>query len=88
MGLYRKFSEADIFELMDLTENVEGDERKIEIDTLFASFYGNSVFTIFYNDLPTLKIITDRLEQINLPREKVNKLDLSDYTEVEIEVEN
>ena len=61
LGLYRKFSIADVFDLMDLDEKRERAERDIEIVTYFASFYGNSIFTIFYNDLRMLKWIADQL---------------------------
>ena len=46
MGLYRKFSECDFFELMHLIQKYkEGKEvREVEESTLFALFYGNSIF--------------------------------------------
>ena len=54
MGLYRKFNEADLFELMHLIKKKNSGVREVEMATLFASFYGNTIFTIFYNDLKIL----------------------------------
>ena len=36
MGLYRKFNEADLFELMHLTKKKNSGIREIEMATLFA----------------------------------------------------
>ena len=68
---------------MDLDEKRERAERDIEMVTYFASFYGNSIFTIFYNDLRMLKWIADQLERTEFPRE--SRLD--DYG-LKVEVEN
>ena len=59
LGLYRKFSIADVFELIDFDAIIDIDrsDRQIDINTLFASFYGNSIFSIFYNDLKMLRWI-------------------------------
>ena len=63
MGLYRKFNEADLFELMHLIKKKQSGVREVEMASLFASFYGNTIFTIFYNDLIILKRIADMLER-------------------------
>ena len=39
------------------------------IDTLFASFYGNSIFTIFYQNLQILNSIAEQLEQMEFPKQ-------------------
>ena len=63
MGLYRKYNEADLFELMHLIKKKQSGVREVEMASLFASFYGNTIFTIFYNDLIILKRIADMLER-------------------------
>ena len=55
LGLYRKYSEADVHELVELAKKKEkSEERKVDIQTLFASFFGNSIFTIFFTDQKVL----------------------------------
>ena len=51
LGLYRKYSEADVYELLELAKKREKVERKVDIVTLFASFFGNSIFTIFFTNI-------------------------------------
>ena len=70
LGLYRKFSEADVHELMEYTEGKRKNESEIDMNTLFASFYGNSLLSIIYNDLPTMQLIADKLERTEFLREK------------------
>ena len=67
LGLYRKFSEADVHDLIDMSKNYENEERDIDIIPLFSTFYGNSVFSIFYTDLDILKWIVSKLENIDFP---------------------
>ena len=55
MGLYRKFNEADLFELIHLIKIKQSGVKEVEMACLFASFYGNTIFTIFYNNLNMLK---------------------------------
>ena len=55
LGLYRKFSMADIHELICFDVNKDKPDRELDMTSLFANFYGNSVFTIFYNDLNMLR---------------------------------
>ena len=57
LGLYQKFCEADLFELKDLSENKDFEERDIDIVSMFANFNGNSIFDILYKDLKVLKHI-------------------------------
>ena len=54
LGLYRKFSEADVHDLIDIATKKQKLEREIDISTLFTSIYGNSVFTIFFENLNIL----------------------------------
>ena len=70
LGLYRKFSEADVHELMAYTEGERKNESEIDMNTLFASFYGNSLLSIIYNDLPTMQLITEKLERTEFPRDR------------------
>ena len=52
LGLYRKFSEADIFEVMRL-KKMARDMKKIrqfEIEIFNATFYGKTIFDMFYQD--------------------------------------
>ena len=83
LGLYRKFSMADVHELIYFDENKEKPERELDITSLFANFYGNSVFTIFFNELNLLRFIADYLEKREFPRETY-----LDFYSKEIEVEN
>ena len=73
---------ADVHELIDLVENKKKPERELDITSLFANFYGNSVFTIIYNDINLLRWIADELEKREFPRETY--LD-ADNREVDIE---
>ena len=61
MGLYRKFSECDFFELMHLIQKYkEGKEvREVEFTTLFSHFHGNSIFQLFYKQVKVLKRIIE-----------------------------
>ena len=65
MGLYRKYSEADLFEIMRLFTLIREKKaiRKIENDCLNASFHEESCFTIFYDYVKVLRTITEWLEQ-------------------------
>ena len=72
MGLYRKFNEADLFELMHLIKKKNSGVREVEMATLFASFYGNTIFTIFYNDLIILNRIVDMLEKQEFPNDRAD----------------
>ena len=71
MGLYRKFSECDFFELMHLIQKYkEGKEvREVEFSTLFALFYGNSIFQLFYKQVKVLKRIIEQLEMSEFRKE-------------------
>ena len=60
---------ADVHELIDLVENKKKPERELDITSLFANFYGNSVFTIIYNDINLLRWIADELEKREFPSE-------------------
>ena len=57
MGLYRKFSESDLFELMRLKQLIrEGKAiQQIESDSLFATFQGNSIFSVFFRDVKIMR---------------------------------
>ena len=72
MGLYRKFSECDFFELMHLIQKYkEGKEvREVEFTTLFALFYGNSIFQLFYKQVKVLKRIIEQLEMSEFKKEQ------------------
>ena len=69
LGLYRKFSEADLHELIKFTAGRRKNESEIDMNTLFASFYGNSLLSIIYNDLPTMQLIADKLEHTEFNKE-------------------
>ena len=68
LGLYRKFSEADVHDLVDMSKNDDIAERNFDIFTLFANFYGNSVFSIFYTKEDKLKWIAWMLERMDFPK--------------------
>ena len=69
LGLYRKFSEADLHELIEFTDGDRKNESEIDMNTLFASFYGNSLLSIIYNDLPPMQLIADKLERTEFHKE-------------------
>ena len=48
---------------MNLGMRKDGEEPEVEINSLFASFYGHSIFTILYTDLKILKSIFEKLEE-------------------------
>ena len=72
LGLYQKFCEADLLELMGLCaiKNTSiFEEGAIDITSLFASFYGNTMFSILFTDLKILKGIHNKLESMEFSNE-------------------
>ena len=71
LGLYRKFCEADIYELMRLKDIIREKKsvRQVEILSLFSDFHGNSVFSIFYKEHKVLNRIHQQLERGEFLRE-------------------
>ena len=71
MGLYRKFSESDLFELMRLKQLIrEGKAiQQIESDSLFATFQGNSIFSVFFREVKIMRQILEWLESDEFPKE-------------------
>ena len=69
LGLYRKFTEADIYNMINLTKKQDKEVKRVmDLETLFASFYGNSIFSIFYTDLEVLRWGVQELEKMEFPR--------------------
>ena len=56
LGVYRKFCEADIFEVMRLKKLVREQMaiKQIEEQILFCDFNSNSSLTVFFKDFPIL----------------------------------
>ena len=50
---------ADVHELIYSYKNKEKPERELDITSLLANFNGNSMFTIFFNDLNWLRWMAD-----------------------------
>ena len=50
LGFYRKYSEADLFEVMRLKDHLKMNKalKRFEKEVLFSSFFGQTVFHIFY----------------------------------------
>ena len=69
LGLYQRYSNADLFELADLAKKELKSDSKIQIPTLFANFFGNTIFTIFYKNIAVLKIISDMFKSMELHKE-------------------
>ena len=59
LGLYRKYCEADIFEVMRLKKLVREQMaiKKIEEQVLFCDFFSNSSISVFYKDVAVLSYI-------------------------------
>lgn len=78
LGLYRKFSEADLFELMRLQEltRKKRNIKTLDIDSLFCNFYGNNIFSIFYNDVKVLQEIVDWLNSTEHPMQEFDDIEL------------
>ena len=75
LGLYRKFCEADIYELIELTKK-QKQKHVFDINTFYASFYGNSIFSIFFNDLKVLKPIWNKLQEDYNDKEELVQKDI------------
>ena len=67
LGLYRKYSKADLLELIELSKGRKENDQ-INISTFYASFYGNSGIEIVYNNFPCLNLIADKLESPEFAR--------------------
>ena len=64
MGMYKKYSEADLYEVMRL-QNLLRDKkaiRAIEPDSLYASFNDITIFHIFFKEIKVLKRILLQLD--------------------------
>ena len=64
MGLYRKYSEADLYEIIRLFTLLREQKaiRNVENDCLNAAFHEESCFSIFFNQVKVLRTITEWLD--------------------------
>ena len=82
LGLYRKYSEADMHELIRLQQasRRQNAMRLVEQDSLYASFNDESVFSIFANRVKVLTQIERWLDNEDFPKdfdEEYNELENS-----------
>ena len=63
LGFYRKYSEADIFEMMRLKKLIRDQMaiKQIEPEMFFCDFFGTTSFSVFYKDVAVLQYIVDWL---------------------------
>lgn len=63
LGLFRKFCEADIHELLRLKKQINNqlNIKKFEEEILYANFHSKSVFAIFYSDVQFLQAVINWL---------------------------
>ena len=80
LGFYRKYCEADLFEVMRLKDHIKMNKalKNFEKEILFSSFFGQSVFHIFYYDVQMLNLINEYLDngQFLEPEEDLDKNDI------------
>ena len=71
LGLYRKYSEADYYELARLKMNIKSNRavRKVEPQVLYAQFKRESVFSIFFRDVKVLQCMQQWLENTDFEKE-------------------
>ena len=71
LGLYRKYSETDLNELMRLKEMIFEQKaiRQVDDYSLFASFQGYTIFTIFFKEVKVLNRILSNLEIEDFPKQ-------------------
>lgn len=55
--------------LQELTQQ-KRNIKKLEINSLFCSFYGNNIFSIFFNDVKVLQEIVDWLDATEHPMQE------------------
>ena len=63
LGFYRKYSEADLYELMRLKYQLRTQKhiKKVENEIFFCSFEGQTAFEIFFSDVQVLSILAEKL---------------------------
>ena len=68
-GLYRKFSEVDLFEAIRVKSCTMRNKPLSTFDksTLNSSFMDNTMFSIFFNEIKYLAAIVKWLEHADLP---------------------
>ena len=71
LGVYRKYCQADIFDCIRIQKLVNDQKqiRHIENETIFASFQGATIFSIFYSEPQVLEAIRDCLTSQDTPCE-------------------
>ena len=68
-GLYRKFSEADLFEAIRIKKLTIHTKPIKEFDktALFCSIKGSTIFSIFFKEITLLILIREWIENTDLP---------------------
>ena len=71
MGLYRKFCEADLAEMIHLRNCVKNQIaiRQLEQDSLYANLKGMTIFTIFFKEVKVLHEVIAWLDKQELVKE-------------------
>ena len=67
MGLYSKYCEADIYELIRLKQADLSTIRRIENECLFARYHGRTAFGILMEYVRVLKQILEQLKEARYP---------------------
>lgn len=68
LGLYRKFTEIDIAEILRLKNllKMQKSIRQIDLQALFCQISGHSLLTIFFTHVKVLRRIVHQMEQADL----------------------